>query len=61
MNNSANINCVELQRDIRSQMSEEASFDIRKLMDQVNENTKDDKILQKFYKSINKDRHLTAA
>lgn len=49
MNKSENIDCVGLQRKIRYQMTKEANFNLRRLVEMINENTKDDKILKKYY------------
>jgi len=50
MNKSDNIDCVALQREIRYQMTKEANFDIRNLVEMINEDAKNDNILQKYYK-----------
>jgi hypothetical protein len=58
MNNLENIDCVGLQRKIRYQMTKEANFNIRKLVEMINEDTKDDKILKKYYRRIEKEKLL---
>ena len=51
--------CVGLQRKIRSQIAKEANYDIRKLIEMVKENTKDDNILLKYYSKKAKEKQLT--
>ena len=60
MNNSDNIDCVDLQRKIRYQMTKEANFDIRKLVEMINEDTKDDTLLKKYYQRKDKEEQLKA-
>ena len=61
MNKTENIDCVGLQRKIRTQIVKEANYDIRELIEMVIENTKNDKLLLKFNSKKEKEKQLTTA
>jgi hypothetical protein len=59
MKKTDNIDCVGLQREIRYQMGKEAKFNLRKLVEMVNDNTKDDALLKKYNNRKDKEKQLT--
>ena len=46
------INCIDLQREIRDRIVEEANYDIRILVDNIKKATEKDSILIKYKKYI---------
>lgn len=59
MNKPKKFDCVAMQRNIRNEMVKEAKYDLRKLVDIINNRTQNNEILIKYYERKEKAKQLT--